>query len=55
VSGLRFDAVLILGKELRRDPERALRELRARSAGAAVALRRTSTSVPACGLPPVPR
>jgi uncharacterized SAM-binding protein YcdF (DUF218 family) len=40
VSGLRFDAVLILGKELRRDPERALRELRARSAGAAVALRR---------------
>ena len=30
--------VLILGKELRRHPERARRELRARSAAAAVAL-----------------
>ncbi len=37
---MRFDAVQILGKELRRDPERALRELRARSAAASVALRR---------------
>ena len=34
-----FDAVLILGKELRRDPERARRELRARAAAAAVAVR----------------
>lgn len=34
-----FDAVLILGKELRRDPERARRELRARSAAAAAAWR----------------
>lgn len=32
-------AILILGKELRRDPERARRELRARAAAAAVALR----------------
>ncbi len=34
------DGVLILGKELQRDPERARRELAARAAGAAVALRR---------------
>ncbi|MSQ01390.1 MAG: YdcF family protein [Myxococcales bacterium] len=34
-----FDAVLILGKELRREPDRALRELRARAAAAAAALR----------------
>ncbi len=34
-----FDAVLILGKELRRDPERARRELRARAAAAAAAWR----------------
>jgi uncharacterized SAM-binding protein YcdF (DUF218 family) len=34
-----FDAVLILGKELRRDPERARRELKARSAAAAAAWR----------------
>jgi len=34
-----FDAVVILGKELRRDPERARRELRARAAAAAAALR----------------
>jgi hypothetical protein len=34
-----FDAVLILGKELRRDPERARRELRARAAAASAALR----------------
>ena len=37
---MNFDAVLILGKELRRDAERARAELRARSAAAAVALRR---------------
>ncbi len=34
-----MDALLVLGKELRRDPERALRELAARSAAAAVAWR----------------
>ncbi len=34
------DAVLILGKELQRDPERARRELAARAAAASVALRR---------------
>jgi hypothetical protein len=36
---LQFDAVMILGKELRRYPERARRELAARAAGASVALR----------------
>ena len=34
-----FDAVLILGKELRREPERARRELKARAAAASAALR----------------
>ena len=34
-----FDAVMVLGKELRRYPVRARRELRARAAGAAIALR----------------
>ena len=34
-----FDGVLVLGKELRRDPERARRELRARAAAAAAAVR----------------
>lgn len=34
-----FDAVLVLGKELRRDPERARRELRARAAAASAAWR----------------
>lgn len=34
-----YDAVLILGKELRRDPARAQRELRARAAAASAALR----------------
>jgi hypothetical protein len=34
-----FDAVLILGKELRRDPDRARRELAARAAAAAAAWR----------------
>lgn len=33
------DAVVVLGKELRRDPARGLRELRARAAAATVALR----------------
>jgi len=36
---MKIDAVMILGKELRRDPERARRELKARSAAASVALR----------------
>ena len=40
-----FDGVLILGKELRRDRERALRELRARAAAAAAALRRGAQAV----------
>ena len=34
-----FDGVQVLGKELRRDPSRALTELRARTAAAGVALR----------------
>ncbi|GDX83291.1 hypothetical protein LBMAG42_51020 [Deltaproteobacteria bacterium] len=34
-----FDAVLVMGKELRRDPERARRELRARAAAASAAVR----------------
>lgn len=34
-----FSGVQVLGKELRRDPDRALRELQARSAAAAVSLR----------------
>lgn len=34
-----FDAVLVLGKALRGDPERAMRELRARAAAASAALR----------------
>jgi hypothetical protein len=34
-----FDACLVLGKELRRDPERARRELKARAAAASAALR----------------
>lgn len=34
-----FDGVLVLGKELRRDPERARRELAARAAAAAAAVR----------------
>lgn len=40
LAGPDFDGALILGKELRRDRERALRELNARSAAAAVAFRR---------------
>lgn len=36
---MKADAVLILGKELRRYPQRARRELRARAAAASVALR----------------
>ena len=44
-SGLRPDAVQILGKELRRDPERARRELAARSAAAAVLWRRHACPV----------
>ncbi|MEL6341675.1 MAG: ElyC/SanA/YdcF family protein [Myxococcota bacterium] len=38
-----LDAILILGKELRRDPARAHRELRARSAAAAAAARAVAT------------
>ena len=41
----KFDAVMVLGKELRRDPERARRELAARSAAAAVAYRRGAERV----------
>ena len=33
------DAVVVLGKELRRDAPRAIRELKARAAAAAIALR----------------
>ena len=40
-----FDGVLILGKELKRDRERALRELKARSAAASAALRRGAGAV----------
>ena len=40
-----FDGVLVLGKELRRDRGRALRELRARSAAAAIALRQGAAAV----------
>lgn len=36
---MRLDAVMVLGKELRRDPERARRELLARAVAAVVALR----------------
>ncbi len=36
---MKVDGVMVLGKELRTDPERAMRELRARSAAASVALR----------------
>lgn len=40
-----FDGVLILGKELRRDRPRALRELKARAAAASAALRRGAVAV----------
>jgi uncharacterized SAM-binding protein YcdF (DUF218 family) len=40
-----FEAVLILGKELRRDPVRAQRELRARAAAAAAAWRAGATFI----------
>lgn len=40
-----FDAVLVLGKELRRDPDRARRELGARAAAAAAAYRAGATFV----------
>jgi len=40
-----FDGVLILGKELRRDRSRALRELKARAAAASAALRRGAVAV----------
>ncbi len=36
---MKVDAVMVLGKELRTDPGRAMRELRARSAAASVAMR----------------
>lgn len=36
---MRLDAVMVLGKELRRDPERARRELLARAVAATIALR----------------
>ncbi len=40
-----FDAVLVLGKGLRRDPKRAHAELRARTAAASAALRAGATRV----------
>ncbi|MFT5681478.1 MAG: uncharacterized SAM-binding protein YcdF (DUF218 family) [Myxococcota bacterium] len=40
-----FDGVLILGKELKRDRDRALRELKARAAAASAALRRGAVAV----------
>jgi len=40
-----FDGVQVLGKELRRDPSRALTELRARTAAASVALRSGAEAV----------
>lgn len=40
-----WDGVVVLGKELRRDRARALRELGARAAAAAVALRQGATAV----------
>ncbi|RME23427.1 MAG: YdcF family protein [Deltaproteobacteria bacterium] len=43
--GWAFDGVLVLGKELRRDPVRAWRELRARCAAASAALRAGSRGV----------
>lgn len=42
---IRCDAVVVLGKELRHNPERALRELRARAAAAAVLHRGTGAPV----------
>jgi uncharacterized SAM-binding protein YcdF (DUF218 family) len=42
---MRADAVMVLGKELLRDPERARRELMARAAAASVALRHGATAV----------
>jgi len=45
MMGVDFDAVLVLGKELRRDPVRARRELAARSAAASVAWRRWGAHV----------
>lgn len=40
-----YDAVLVLGKELRADPERARKELRARAAAAAAAVREGASFV----------
>ena len=48
---MHFDGVMILGKELRRNRERALAELRARAAGAAIALRNGATEVAALEAP----
>lgn len=42
---IRYDAAVVLGKELRHDPERALRELRARAAAAAAVHRATGAAV----------
>ncbi len=42
---IRFDAVIVLGKEMRHDPERALRELRARAAAASAVSRHTAATI----------
>ena len=48
---MRFDGVMVLGKELRRDRHRALRELRARSAAASIAFREGARGVVAIEAP----
>ncbi len=40
-----FDAVVVLGKELRHEPERAMRELRARAAAASAVHRATGATI----------
>ncbi|MSP54748.1 MAG: YdcF family protein [Myxococcales bacterium] len=42
---IQFDAVVVLGKEMRHDPVRAMRELRARAAAAAAVHRATGATI----------
>lgn len=42
---IQFDAVVVLGKEMRHEPERAMRELRARAAAAAAVHRATGATI----------
>ena len=42
---IRFDAVVVLGKELRHDPHRAMQELRARAAAASAVQRATGATI----------